>query len=105
MTTTTHKIAVCLIGGRTAVIEIGGLRWLTDPTVHAPGRIASGTRRLTTTQPPAVQVEDTGVTDAVPLSRDEHGDDLDHGGREPARVRPVPTTGEHALCPAEAATV
>jgi hypothetical protein len=54
MTTTAHKIAVCLIGGRTAVVEIGGPRWLTHPTVHAPGRIANGSSGLTTTQPPAV---------------------------------------------------
>jgi L-ascorbate metabolism protein UlaG (beta-lactamase superfamily) len=52
MSTTTEKIALCLIGGPTALIEIGGLRWLTDPTFDAPGHIASGTRRLTTTQPP-----------------------------------------------------
>jgi NAD(P)-dependent dehydrogenase (short-subunit alcohol dehydrogenase family) len=43
-------------------------------------------------------VEDTGVTDAVSLSRNEHGDDLVHGVREQARVRPVPTTDDQVLC-------
>jgi hypothetical protein len=38
MTTTTAKIAVCLVGGPTSVIEIGGLRLVTDPTFDAPGR-------------------------------------------------------------------
>jgi hypothetical protein len=42
--------------------------------------------------------EDTGATDAVSLPRNEHGDDLVHGVREQARVRPVLTTGDQALC-------
>jgi hypothetical protein len=34
------------------------------------------------TQPPAVPADDIGPTDAVLLSRDQHGDSLDHSGRD-----------------------
>lgn len=80
--TTTGKIAVTvrLIGGPTAMIEIGGLRLLTDPTADSPSRLASGNRTLTKTQPPAVPVDEIGPIDAVLLC--QHGHNVDDSGRQ-----------------------
>ena len=83
MTSTAEKIpvAVRLVGGATAMIEIGGLRLLTDPTVDSQSRVAIANRTLTKTQPPAVPVDEIGPIDAVLLSRDRHGDNVDDSGR------------------------
>ena len=51
-----EAVTVRLIGGPTTLVEIGGLRLLTDPAFDASGPIASGTRPLTRTRPPAVPV-------------------------------------------------
>ena len=61
MTTTAEKIpvAVRLIGGPTAMIEIGGHRLLTDPTFDSPSRVAIASRTLTEKPPPAVPVDQT----------------------------------------------
>ena len=71
------------IGGPTALIEVGGWRLLTDPTFDPPGRRytfgwGSSSRKLTG---PAVAAADLGPVDAVLLSHDHHGDNLDDAGR------------------------
>lgn len=67
-----------LIGGPTALIEYGGLRWLTDPTLSPPGDQTDG---LTKTTGPALDPGALGRIDAVLLSHDEHSDNLDAAGR------------------------
>ena len=81
---TTGKIAVTvrLIGGPTAMIEIGGLRLLTDPTVGSPSHITTGNRTVTKTQPPAVPVDEIGPIDAVLLCHDQYGHNVDDSGRQ-----------------------
>ncbi|WP_044512870.1 MBL fold metallo-hydrolase [Mycobacterium simiae] len=71
-----------LIGGPTVVLELGGLRLLTDPTFDPPGDHMIGTRNLIKTRNPAVAVEDLGDIDAVLLSHDQHPDNLDRAGRK-----------------------
>jgi L-ascorbate metabolism protein UlaG (beta-lactamase superfamily) len=94
MTTT---VSVLLVGGPTTVIEIGGVRLLTDPTFDPPGDYPTGERKLTKLTPPAVPVEAIGPVDAVLLSHDQHADNLDHSGRELLKDVPlVLTTGEGA---------
>jgi L-ascorbate metabolism protein UlaG (beta-lactamase superfamily) len=71
------------IGGPTVLIEVDGWRLLTDPTFDPPGRRysfgwGSGSRKLTG---PAVALADVGPIDAVLLSHDHHGDNLDTAGR------------------------
>ncbi|MFC4115251.1 MBL fold metallo-hydrolase [Nonomuraea zeae] len=66
------------VGGPTAVLEIGGLRLLTDPTFDEPGDYPIGNRALTKTAGPAFEV---GPVDAVLLSHDQHPDNLDRAGR------------------------
>jgi L-ascorbate metabolism protein UlaG (beta-lactamase superfamily) len=76
-------VTVRLVGGPTAVIELGGLRFLTDPTFDAPRRYGRpGGRFLTKTEGPAFGVDELGPVDVVLLSHDEHPDNLDISGRE-----------------------
>ncbi|MFD8750548.1 MBL fold metallo-hydrolase [Kitasatospora sp. NPDC059577] len=70
------------VGGPTALIEIGGLRLLTDPTFDGPGEYPIGARVLAKTAGPAMAAEDLGPVDAVLLSHDQHPDNLDRAGRE-----------------------
>lgn len=77
-------VTITHIGGPTALVEIGGWRLLTDPTFDPPGRryfFGWGTtsRKLTG---PAIAPADLGPIDAVLLSHDHHGDNLDPAGRE-----------------------
>jgi L-ascorbate metabolism protein UlaG (beta-lactamase superfamily) len=67
-----------LIGGPTAVLAYGGLRWLTDPTFSPPGSYDN----LHKTTGPALAPEAVEPIDVVLLSHDEHGDNLDPAGRE-----------------------
>jgi L-ascorbate metabolism protein UlaG (beta-lactamase superfamily) len=67
-----------LIGGPTALIEYGGLRWLTDPTLSPAGDQVD---ELTKTTGPALEADALGAIDVVLLSHDEHSDNLDPAGR------------------------
>jgi L-ascorbate metabolism protein UlaG (beta-lactamase superfamily) len=71
-------LSVLLVGGPTAVLELAGLRLLTDPTFDPPGEEAGGLTKLTG---PAVGADDVGAIDAVLLSHDHHSDNLDVAGR------------------------
>jgi L-ascorbate metabolism protein UlaG (beta-lactamase superfamily) len=71
------------IGGPTVLIEVGGWRLLTDPTFDPPGQryfFGWGTvsRKLAG---PAIAAGDLPPIDAVLLTHDHHGDNLDPAGR------------------------
>jgi L-ascorbate metabolism protein UlaG (beta-lactamase superfamily) len=70
------------LGGPTAILEIGGVRILTDPTFDPPGEYSIGERVLTKTQGPALEPSEVGPMDAVLLSHDQHPDNLDRAGRD-----------------------
>jgi L-ascorbate metabolism protein UlaG (beta-lactamase superfamily) len=70
------------VGGPTALIEVGGVRLLLDPTFDPPGEYPIGSRALTKTAGPALSASDIGPVDAVLLSHDQHPDNLDAAGRE-----------------------
>ncbi len=72
---------VTLIGGPTALIEMGGFRLLTDPTFDAPGEYRLSYTTLTKTSGPALDAAAIGPVDAVLLSHDQHADNLDTSGR------------------------
>ena len=77
------SLAITYVGGPTALLELGGLRLLTDPTFDPPGRryfFGWGTvsRKLAG---PAIAATDLPPIDAVLLSHDHHGDNLDPAGR------------------------
>src|SRR5262245_58351917 len=72
------------IGGPTALIEMCGLRLLTDPTFDAEGTnhpSPTGAYTLVKTAAPALRVDELGHVDAVLLSHDHHADNLDYSGR------------------------
>jgi L-ascorbate metabolism protein UlaG (beta-lactamase superfamily) len=78
-----ESVSITHIGGPTALIEVGGWRILTDPTFDAPGRRygfgwGTSSRKLVG---PALSVDEVGPLDAVLLTHDHHGDNLDDAGR------------------------
>jgi len=86
------SLVVEAVGGPTLLIEIGGLRLLTDPTFDPPGSYPVGRRMLTKTAPPAIDRNAIGRVDMVLLSHDQHPDNLDHGGRELLSLVPLVLT-------------
>jgi len=78
------EVTITRIGGPTALIEFDGWRLLTDPTFDPPGERwhfgwGAMSRKLTG---PAIDPGAIGSIDAVLLSHDHHGDNLDHAGRD-----------------------
>ncbi len=70
------------IGGPTALLEMSGLRLLTDPTFDPAGEeYPTRVYTLRRLAGPAVSAESLGHIDAVLLSHDHHSDNLDHAGR------------------------
>lgn len=68
---------VLYLGGPTVIIELGGLRFMTDPTLDPKGGLYHGL--ITKTESPAEV--DIGTIDIILLSHDQHADNLDHAGR------------------------
>ncbi len=76
------NLRITLVGGPTALLEISGLRLLTDPTFDPPGSESTrGTITLRKTAGPALSLDVLGHIDAILLSHDQHYDNLDHTGR------------------------
>lgn len=76
------------VGTATVILELGGLRFITDPVfdppgqTHRVGRMGWGRAfRYTRLQGPALPVEQVGPIDVVLLSHDHHADNLDSTGR------------------------
>jgi L-ascorbate metabolism protein UlaG (beta-lactamase superfamily) len=87
---TSVRTSVLVIGGSTAVLQIGGLRLITDPTFDQPAPSVDGMPRRTS--PPAVAAADVGHLDAVLLSHDQHPDNLDDAGRALLATVPLVAT-------------
>ena len=76
-------LKLTLIGGPTVLIEVGGLRLLTDPTFDPPGgEYVLGPVKLQKQKGPAISISDIGKIHAVLLSHEQHSDNLDYLGRE-----------------------
>lgn len=89
-----HPFQVTLVGGPTAVLEYGGVRFITDPTFDPPGSYEPRPGvTLTKTAGPALSVDEVGDVEVVLLSHDHHKDNLDDSGRDfLARASRVLTT-------------
>ncbi|UVK57227.1 MBL fold metallo-hydrolase [Mesorhizobium sp. AR02] len=74
-------MTITLIGGPTALIEIAGIRFLTDPTFDVPQAYDAGAVRLVKQSGPAIGIDSLPPIDVVLLSHDQHLDNLDHSGR------------------------
>jgi L-ascorbate metabolism protein UlaG (beta-lactamase superfamily) len=81
---------VIYLGGPTVIIEVGSLRLMTDPTLDPKGEtfMIGDKPGYWKTAGPATT--DVGHIDAVLLSHDQHGDNLDNAGR--ALLQQVKTT-------------
>ena len=84
------QLGVQLVGGPTAILEYGGLRWLTDPTLSPPGEYGG----LTKLTGPALHIAEQDPIDVVLLSHHQHTDNLDPAGRAflPSAKRVLSTT-------------
>lgn len=71
-------LTATLVGGPTAVLELGGLRFITDPTFDPPSEQPRG---LVKVKGPALEPSAIGDVDVVLLSHDHHPDNLDSAGR------------------------
>src|ERR1700690_3052517 len=90
----TSLLAVTYIAAPTLMMELGGLRLLTDPTFNKGGSSYKKLQKLTG---PAIRPEKIGPIDLVLLSHDEHPDNLDTSGRALlTQARLVLTTPEAA---------
>ncbi|MEV7601874.1 MBL fold metallo-hydrolase [Kitasatospora sp. NPDC089797] len=87
------KITATHIGTATVLLEVGGLRLLTDPVFDpAPAEYRHDPVVLRSTGGPALAAAELPPVDAVLLSHDEHPDNLDATGRTLLADRPVLTT-------------
>ena len=78
----TLTVRVTYVGGPTALLDVAGLRLLTDPTFDPAGtEYRTPVYTLRKTSAPAVAADALGPIDAVLLSHDHHFDNLDHAGR------------------------
>ncbi len=78
----TDQLNFTYIGGPTALLELGGLWMLTDPTFDPAGEeYPTGVYTLRKKAGPAISSESLGGIDVVLLSHDQHFDNLDHAGR------------------------
>jgi L-ascorbate metabolism protein UlaG (beta-lactamase superfamily) len=77
-----NEVNVTYLGGPTIILEIGGLRLMTDPTLDPAGEqfMINDKPAYHKTEGPATT--EIGKIDVVLLSHDQHGDNLDHAGRE-----------------------
>src|ERR1700739_730106 len=90
---TRQQCAAMVLGGPTTVLDLGGLRVVSDPPFDAPGPHGY----LTKTDGPAVADDELGPVDLVLISHDNHPDNLDDRGRALALAAPlVLTTGRGA---------
>jgi L-ascorbate metabolism protein UlaG (beta-lactamase superfamily) len=77
------EIKVTYIGGPTAILELGGWRMITDPTLDpADTDYVTPHYTLHKSQSPRIWPGSLGHIDRVLLSHDHHFDNLDHGGRK-----------------------
>ncbi|HEY3006281.1 MAG TPA: MBL fold metallo-hydrolase, partial [Kribbellaceae bacterium] len=83
-------LTITHIGGPTALLGIGGLSLLTDPTFDEPGEYPLPNRVMTKYTGPALRPAGLGPVDAVLLSHHQHWDNLDRAGR--AYLPSVPVT-------------
>jgi L-ascorbate metabolism protein UlaG (beta-lactamase superfamily) len=78
----TQELKIKYINGPTALFEVAGLRFLTDPTFDPKGTdYKTQIYTLHKLSDPAISLADIGAIDFVLLSHDHHFDNLDNAGR------------------------
>jgi L-ascorbate metabolism protein UlaG (beta-lactamase superfamily) len=93
-------VRITYVGGPTTVIEIAGVRFITDPTFDEADRDypLGPVVTLTKTKGPAIPLAEIGDLDVALVSHQQHPDNLDESGRELLARIPVvltaPTSAE-----------
>ncbi len=82
MNTTGQNPTATYLGGPTVILELGGLRIITDPTLDPKGAAFKISDDTTETKLDGPAIDDIGKIDLVLLSHDQHPDNLDKLGRE-----------------------
>lgn len=77
-----NEFRVIYLGGPTIILEIGGLRIITDPTLDPENTEYHINDKITLTKLSSPPIGDLGNIDLVLLSHDQHQDNLDNKGRE-----------------------
>ncbi|KAJ5905724.1 uncharacterized protein N7473_002640 [Penicillium subrubescens] len=91
------NLQVTHIGTATAILDINGVNFLTDPFFSPAGTSWSDERiTLTVSDDPALNLNQLPVIDAVLLSHEDHFDNLDDLGRQLLNGRLVFTTVDGA---------
>jgi len=72
---------VIYLGGPTVILEVGGLRLMTDPTLDPKGETFMIGDRPGYWKTAGPAITDIGHIDVVLLSHDQHRDNLDNAGR------------------------
>jgi L-ascorbate metabolism protein UlaG (beta-lactamase superfamily) len=83
-----RDVAFSVLGGPTTVVDVGGRRFLMDPTFDEPGP-HDYLKKLVG---PAVPAAALGTIDAVLVSHDQHPDNFDTEGRRVALAAPLMLT-------------
>ncbi|KAE8378004.1 beta-lactamase superfamily domain-containing protein [Aspergillus bertholletiae] len=99
MTITSSKLSlnITFIGTATAILEVNGSNFLTDPFFSPAGRVWDlGVATLQVSDDPALQMNQLPPIDAVLLSHEDHPDNLDDFGRQLLDGRRVFTTQDGA---------
>lgn len=77
------EINIRYIGGPTALFQIGGLRFITDPTFDVKDtEYKTGSHTLHKLSGPLIQPQQLDKMDFVLLTHDQHADNLDQTGHE-----------------------
>lgn len=97
--TFTSKVSITHIGTATAILDIDGITFLTDPFFSPAGSewpTPSGQKPLKVHDDPAIKMNELPHIDAVLLSHENHPDNLDELGRQLLDGRLVVTTNDGA---------
>jgi L-ascorbate metabolism protein UlaG (beta-lactamase superfamily) len=96
-TTFTNKVCITHIGTATAILDIDGITFLTDPFFSPAGsEWPSAASTLKVYDDPALKMNELPHIDAVLLSHENHPDNLDELGRQLLDGRHVVTTNDGA---------
>ena len=88
----TKTFNIIYLGGPTIILEIAGLRIMTDPTLDPKGTSFRISDSVTETKLAGPAITDFGDIDLVLLSHDQHWDNLDKAGRQLLETVPVTIT-------------
>ena len=86
------SLTVTHIGTATSIIDIDGIKFLTDPVFNGPSEYDMGVMVLKSIEGPAITIDNLPHIDAILLSHEDHPDNLDDLGRTLLNGRKVITT-------------